>query len=188
MEDFYCEDAELKNILSSSLDMHNIRERVVAVCELCAQRYPGDFVEIGGKRGETTVFLAEIARKYSRKVIVVDPWVLNTEDCHEGDYEEFMRIMTPYADITEIIRASSLDEKTISILKEKEISFAFIDGMHYGYAILSDIKSFVNINGIIAVDDINHIWRDAMSGFIEGAKAIGRTPIHNPIHREGYII
>ena len=189
MNNFYCDDIELKNILTLPIDKHDVRGRVVLVCELAAQRYPGDFCEIGGKRGETTVLLAEIARRYSRKVVVVDPWVLNSEDCFQGDYESFLQTIAPYADIVEIIRASSLDEKTISALKAKSFAFAFIDGMHYGYAILNDIKIFENMkNGIIAVDDINHLWEDAMDGFKKGAEFIKKTSVHIPSIREGYLI
>ena len=193
--DFYCEDKELKEIITRARDIEpylihdSVRERVVDVCKLAVERFSGDICEIGAKTGLTTVLLAEIARKYSRKIIAVDPWELGVQDCYFGEYEEFINRMTPYNDILEIIRGKSQEEWVISALRQKTFSFVFIDALHYGWAIKGDIEIFKDMEGgIIAVDDVNHVWQDAMGGFMEGAKNIKKIPVHNPEHREGYLI
>lgn len=188
MNDFYCDDKELKDILMQE-GKHDIRIRFPLVCELAVKRYPGDICEIGAKAGGGTVLLAEIARKYSRKIVAVDPWELNVEDCYPGEYEEFIRVMNPYMDILEIIRKKSQDPEAIAVLKSKTFSFVVIDALHYGWAIEGDIKIFENMKeGIIAIDDVNSLWGDSMDGYLRGAEFIKKTVAHNPEHREGYLI
>lgn len=193
--DFYCEDEELKEIITRVRDVEpylihdNMRERVVDTCKLAVKRFPGDICEIGAKTGLTTVLLAEIAREYSRKIIVVDPWELGVHDCYYGEYEEFLKRMTPYNDILEIIRGKSQEEWVISSLRKKTFSFVFIDALHFGWAIKGDVEIFKDMKeGIITVDDVNHVWKDAVQGFLDGANIIGRTPIQDPRIREGYLL
>ena len=50
------------------------RDRLREVAELALQTYDGDILEIGCHIGLTTRIFAELAKKYDRKVVVIDPW------------------------------------------------------------------------------------------------------------------
>jgi hypothetical protein len=65
------------------------RDRLSWVAEWRARTYPGDFVEIGAYMGETTVRLAQVAQAYGRRVIVVDPWQVGTQNCEGHEYDIF---------------------------------------------------------------------------------------------------
>ncbi len=163
------------------------RERIVRVAEYCARRQPGDFLEIGCYVGETTKILAEIARKYHRRVIAVDPWEPGTQNCVGWEYNAFLQKVEPYADIVDIVRASSLNRETIALIKERALCFAFIDGLHTYSACLSDIQTVAHCQGIIVVDDI--LWNDeVMFAFRRGAYLTHRFAIHHPLCREGYLV
>jgi len=140
------------------------RERVQRCAEWSARNYDGDFVEIGAWHGETTVKLAEIAKKYNRKVIVIDPWSEATEafdgaDYIQGDeYDIWCENTKEYSDIIEVYRTSSHDPKLPEILKEKELCFAWVDGSHTAQALTNDLN-LVKHSAVIGVDDISYwLW------------------------------
>jgi len=143
------------------------RERVQACAAWSAQNYDGDFIEIGALYGETTVKLAEIAKKYNRKVIVIDPWSEATEafdgtlDYIQGNEYDIWRENTKeYSDIIEVYRTSSHDPKLSEILKERELCFAWVDGSHTAHALRNDLN-LVKHTAVIGVDDISYwLWCD----------------------------
>jgi len=162
------------------------RQRIALIAELCAQRYPGDLVEIGAYIGQTTVRLAEVARKYHRRVIAVDPWEPGTQNCEGWEYDAFLQNIEPYADIVDVVRASSLDKSTKALIAKRPLCFAFVDGLHTYDACLSDICTVAHA-GIIVVDDV--LWSDElMRAFRHGAYKTRRIPVHHPLCREGYLI
>jgi len=142
------------------------RERIQRCAEWAAQNYDGDFIEIGALHGETTVKLAEIAKKYNRKVIVIDPWSEATEafdgvNYIQGDEYDIWRENTKeYSAIIEVYRTSSHDPKLPEILKEKELCFAWVDGSHTTQALRNDLN-LVKHSAVIGVDDISYwLWCD----------------------------
>jgi predicted O-methyltransferase YrrM len=164
-----------------------LKERVACVAELCAERWPGDFVEIGCYVGETTKKLAKVAEQYRRRLIAVDPWMAGTQNCEGWEYDAFLRNIEPYMDSVDIVRASSLDRKTIALIKARTLSFAFVDGLHTYSACLSDIQTTSHCEGIIGVDDI--LWdNEIMLAFRRGAHLTHRTAIHHSLCREGYLL
>jgi|YNPNPStandDraft_1061719.scaffolds.fasta_scaffold43130_2 predicted O-methyltransferase YrrM len=163
------------------------RQRVAEIAEMCARRHPGDFVEIGAYLGETTNRLAEVARKHHRRVIAVDPWEPGTQNCEGWEYEAFLQNIEPYADIVEVVRASSLDKSTKALISERALCFAFVDGLHTYEACLSDIRTVAHTRGIIVVDDV--LWsNELMRAFRRGAYFTRRIPVHHPLCREGYLL
>ncbi|MDH5748849.1 MAG: hypothetical protein OEY85_06025, partial [Rhodospirillales bacterium] len=60
------------------------RRRLSEIADFCANHYPGDFIEIGAFKGETTSILGPIAEQYGRRIMVVDPWEIGTQNC-EGE-------------------------------------------------------------------------------------------------------
>ena len=162
-------------------------ERIAKVAEYCAQNFPGDFIEIGCFKGGTTKLLAEVAKKYNRKVIALDPWETGTQNCQGGEYEAFLANIEPYKNYVDIIRASSLDEKAIELVGKRQLSFAFVDGLHTYDACLVDIKTVSHCDGIIAVDDIS--WSpEVENAFNKGAEITKRQNLFVPVCREGYLL
>lgn len=169
------------------------RERIRAVAELNLQRHRGDLIEIGAFKGETTRYLCEVARRRSRRVIVVDPWKTGTQDCDGGEFETFLQNVEPYLDLIDIIRASSVEPEVIASISNRELAFAFVDGHHSYEACLSDICAVRHTLGMIVVDDLivdpEIWWGDALTlAFRRGAYRLGRIPIRHPLIREGYLL
>jgi len=169
------------------------RERIRSVAELNVQKHQGDLIEIGAYKGETTRHLCEVARRHSRRVIVVDPWQTGTQDCDGEEFDTFLQNVEPYLDLLDIIRASSVDSEVISQLARRKLAFAFVDGHHSYEACLSDICAVRHTLGMIAVDDLiidpQIWWGDAVSlAFRRGATRIGRIAIREPWIREGYLL
>ena len=169
------------------------RERIRAVAELNLQRYEGDLIEIGAYKGETTRHLCEVARKYSRRVMVVDPWLTGSQDCDGGEFETFLQNVDPYLDLVDVVRASSVDRRVIAQIRNRKLAFSFVDGHHSYEACLSDISAVQHTLGMIAVDDLivdeEIWWGDAVSlAFRRGATRIRRTAVRDPWIREGYLL
>ena len=163
------------------------RKRLALVAEYCIKGWGGDLIEIGCFHGETTRKLAEVAKKYDRRIIALDPWEPGTQNCDGGEYETFLKNIEPYKDVVDIIRLSSLDEKAIAMVKNREFCFAFVDGLHTYDACLKDIETVAHCQGIIGVDDL--LWSaDVERAFQKGAEVIGRSKLYLPVCREGYLV
>jgi len=139
------------------------RERIESCAEWAAQNYDGDFIEIGAMHGKTTLVLAKIARKYNRKVIVIDPWS-TPKEAFDGDlkylegneYEIFCENTKDYSDVIEVNRVSSHDPSLPEILKQRELCFAWVDGSHTEVALKNDLNLVKHCQGVIGVDDIGY--------------------------------
>ncbi len=161
--------------------------RIARVAEYCVRGWAGDLIEIGCFVGKTTRMLAEVASRYDRKVIAVDPWELGTQNCKGGEYEAFLKSIEPYREYVEIVRVSSQEEKIIELIKSKKLCFAFVDGLHTYDACLVDIQTVSHCLGVIAVDDI--LWSpECESAFHKGSEVTQRSKIYLPLCREGYLL
>lgn len=161
-----------------------IRERLCAIADLCASHFAGDFVEIGCSVGKTTLALAEVAYKHDRRVIAVDPWEPGTQNCKGGEYKEFKERTLPYESIIDVVRERSQGDVAVQYVNERDLCFAFVDGLHTRSAARKDLKTVSHCKGVIVVDDILCIRkvREAFSEF-EAQRKITYEHI-----REGYII
>lgn len=172
------------------------RARVTRVAEYCAQKYPGDIVEIGVLHGETHWILAEIAEKYGKRTIAVDPFASENpryvRDGYGKNYRQcFLDNVEDWKDIIDMVEMSSLDPEAIAYLKKRPLCFAYVDGLHTYDACYSDILAVGHCAGIIAVDDIHiadQINDLMMTAFWDGAVKLGRVPMDNSLAREGYLI
>lgn len=161
--------------------------RIASVAEYCAQGWAGDLIEIGCFLGGTTVKLAEVAKKYNRRMIALDPWQLGTQNCHGGEYETFLKNTEAYRDVIDIVRSDSLDPQTIDKIKNKQLCFAFVDGLHTYEACLQDIQTVAHCFGVIAVDDTT--WSpDVVRAFREGSALTNRSSLCIPVLRESYLL
>lgn len=165
------------------------KERIRIAAEWSLKHYSGDLIEIGAYIGETTVVLCELARKYHRKVIVVDPWAQGTQNCVSDEYEQFCQRTAQYGDVLHVIRASSVEEKTIETIKASKLAFAFIDGLHTVQACQSDYEAVKHCEGVICVDDLVPD-QSLLNLFYNMADSSQRThfAFHHRQFREGFLI
>ena len=185
------------------------RTRLSKVAEYCAEQFEGDFAEIGAFKGETTAMLGQIAEKFGRRVVVVDPWEIGTQNCDGEEYEAFKANTAPISHVIDVLRLSSLSEEVKQELAQRQLSFAWVDGLHTYDACLSDILAVSHCRGIVAVDDLgvmfvreepigdslidlssrNNRYDEALrSAFRRAAFLTNRKPIHHPFCREGYLL
>lgn len=126
------------------------------ILDFLFQHVEGDVLEIGALSGTSTRVLCEISKKYNRTVHVVDPW----DGREAGDdymYRCFLEKTSRY-DNVKVLRASSVSNEAISYIKNLDLAFCLVDGLHtYDYA-LSDLRNVVGSmrnSGVICLDDIN---------------------------------
>lgn len=150
---FLNEDFNSDNIYSRGANKQ--RERIWLVAEQCAKACPGDFVEIGAYHGETTVGLCRVAKRYGRRVIVIDPYELGTQNIDTGnEYQTFLNNTSEFRDLIDHYKMSSLDPHVIEMLKTRQLCFAFVDGLHTYEAAISDLQAVSHTKGIVALDDV----------------------------------
>ena len=162
------------------------RDRIRAVAQYAAEHFDGDLLEIGCHCGATTVVLARIAAAHGRRVIGIDPWEPGTQNCQGHEYGEFVKVMTPWQDILDVLRLPSEDEKAIEYIKARELCFAYVDGRHTYENCYSDIIACGHA-AVIAVDDL--IWnQDVERAFNDGCDELGRQAIRHDMIAEGYLV
>lgn len=216
-------DAALRSALALGCDAEEIdaatskfergarfqRDRLAAVASWCAGNVPGDIAEIGAYVGLTTVRLAEVARRFGRRVLVVDPWLPGTQNCAGWEYDTFLANTADYRDVVDVVRESSLTETAKNALRGRDLCFALVDGLHTYGACLSDILAVGHCRGAIGVDDLGVlVVRDGSKGamvdlgelrgarydealrtaFRRAARLMGRQAVHHTSAREGYLL
>jgi len=167
--------------------------RVEAVARYCAEHWEGDLVEIGCLYGSATVLFAQIAHEYGRRVIAVDPFII--EPYYPPNvYEMFCGMMAPWRGVLDELKISSLSKEAIDYVKGRPLCFVYVDGAHAYEAVVSDIRTTAHCAGIIAVDDIIE-WRhkpgsnaDIRRAFNEEAASTCRMPMSHYLCREGYLM
>jgi hypothetical protein len=87
------------------------RERIKYIAEYCCKNFKGDLIEIGAHVGETTIILCEVAKEYNRRVIVVDPWELGTQNCNGGEYDRFINNTKDCIEYIDMYRESSISDE-----------------------------------------------------------------------------
>jgi len=169
------------------------RPRVEAVARYCAEHWEGDLVEIGCLYGGQTVLFAQIAREYGRRIVAVDPFVIEPYYA-PNIYELFCGAMAPWRDVLDEIKLSSLSTEAIAYVQSRPLCFAYVDGLHTYEAASSDMHTTAHCAGIIAVDDIIE-WNyapgsnvDIRRAFSDGAESLHRTPMSHYLCREGYLM
>jgi len=164
----------------------NQRERLNQVCELALQNYQGDILEIGAHRGLTTKIFCELAKKYDRKVVVLDNWC-GEQQGDEIIYQSFKKNTEKYNDLLDANRVSSFSEEGKNIIQNNNFAFCWIDGLHTYEACGQDIDSCSTQEGILAVDDLSWI-ADLKRLFFEKQKEFNFEYYYNENCREGYYI
>lgn len=135
------------------------------VAEMVARRYPGDIVEIGAGDGTTTKELLKVAKRFGKKVIVIDPYSLGWEDMPHsygpgGGYTKEKLIANVDSvdghDNFELIEQSSQDVAPDTMWRRGNICFAFVDGIQNKQAVVNDLY-LMSKSTVIAVDDYKRL-------------------------------
>jgi hypothetical protein len=163
------------------------RQRLENFARWSAERYPGDFVEIGAFRGETSRRLAQAAGETGRRLIVIDPWMTGGQDCDGTEHQQFLDNIAPYKEHVDVWRSSSQEPEIIAKIKARPLCFAFVDGLHTLKGAFSDTMAVSHTKGIIAADDVryNH---DLTFAHNHAAALMGRVSVIDPDMREAYIL
>jgi predicted O-linked N-acetylglucosamine transferase (SPINDLY family) len=119
----------------------------------------GDILEIGAHKGECTRLLLDFAEKYNKKVYVIDPWC-GDQQGDEDIYQNYFIPNTKDFDNLVVCREKSNSKIARAFMKNLNICFSFIDGLHTYEALDIDIKNAKQCHtngGIIVVDDVRGV-------------------------------
>lgn len=131
------------------------RQRLQMLADRCCANLPGDICEIGVYAGGTSTLLAQVARRWGRKLICVDNW--KGGDSYELDKigKIFKRDMEPYADVLVLIEGDAHAPEIIERIQEWRFCFSFSDDGHSYAAHVSELETLLPVtNGLVAADDI----------------------------------
>lgn len=125
--------------------------------ELLSKIPRGNIVEIGGGFGES----AETFCKYADRVLVIDPYEEGWEDMPKSYQYAYSKFKNNTAHLTNLTlhKFSSQHESCAAKIAEfLPLSFAFIDGLQFKDAVLSDIALMEQFEPlVICIDDANRL-------------------------------
>lgn len=127
---------------------------------LKALKLEGQVAEIGLGIGENTRYLLEHAIKYHKNVAGVDPFEEGWNDMPESygkpyRYDKFIETIGNYGTYLVLCKENSLTDRAEKFLSGP-LCFAYVDGLQYKGAVLSDLR-IVSHAEIICVDDYNRL-------------------------------
>jgi hypothetical protein len=114
----------------------------------------GDILEIGAHEGNHTVLFLELAKKYNRKVFVIDPYN-GQQQGNDSVYEVFLSRTKDYDNLVHLRYPSQSDEAE-ELIRSNSFIYAFIDGLHTIPALEQDINiSMYSMmdNSVMCIDD-----------------------------------
>ena len=117
------------------------------------QENKGDIVEIGAGYGEHTLEFLQLAEKYNRDVVVIDPFNNDMPETYRYDFSIFWDKVKEYS-INLIVHKKTSLCKTSEEICKREIAFAYVDGLQFKGAVLNDLR-IVSHASIICVDDMD---------------------------------
>jgi predicted O-methyltransferase YrrM len=179
---------------SKELGGYLFRKRQKFLAELAVKSCPGDLIEIGVLSGDTSVLLADVARRYNRKLVCIDNWP--TEGIaapYRLDLAEeaFYKTMEPYKDVYELWRVDAHDPETLKRIGSRQWCYALSDDGHLYSEHLAELCALLPVTtGIVVADDVyyHNDVKDAMRD--AAAKTSGWRILHaeNLQLREGYLV
>ena len=119
--------------------------------------HPGCIVEIGAGFGDNTIEFLKLAKKYDREVVVIDPFEEGWGEMpssYQYAYGIFNDKTQGYKDLLHLHKKNSLCQTSEELCNSLDIAFAFVDGLQYKGAVLSDLR-IVSHAKLICVDDMD---------------------------------
>ena len=123
-------------------------------------KQPGNVIEIGCGGGDTSIHLLRSCKKFNRKYIAIDPFEDNWNNIPDSygkpyPYSVWKDKVKHFQDRIVHFKLPSQDPSLYELLeKQKPFAFAFVDGIQYKQAVLSDINLLVKLKcPVICVDD-----------------------------------
>jgi len=134
------------------------------IAEELLSRYPGNIIEIGAGIGENTVALLGLASTKNSKVIVIDPFEDGWNEMPQTygqpyPYNLFKSNTIGYKDSLILHKVSSQSDGLYNkLIKSSPYTFAFVDGLQYEEAVLSDLNLMHSVGcKVICVDDYKRL-------------------------------
>lgn len=154
------EQAKKVEPLKSQYDVFKVLYRL-----LDCHHTTADILEIGCRKGKTTVFLAELASAFSSLITIhaADPFtehgasksLINETHDINAIYTNFIINIASYQNIKFYKTTSDQLLRNFT----QPLQFAYIDGEHTEQAVLQDFQNvfpLIQHNGIIGIDDFNN--------------------------------
>lgn len=167
-------------------------KRIVINLENILPHIKGNILEIGGGKGECTVYFCNVADSMNRRVLVVDPFEdgwKNMPESYRYPYQLFKEATDPFGDTLILHREHSQNPSVRPWLKKYlPVAFGFADGLQTYDAVISDLRLMNAFKiPIICVDDqLRGDVPKAMADFISESKyKLVETEEDN---REAYLI
>ena len=165
-------------------------ERISRVAQYCTQGWNGDLIQLGLSGAETTQKLAQLAKKYNRRLFIAG---LAKPEIHNHNVspsleETLLADIEPYADAVSIIYLGSLTEEVIQLITSLEFCFALIDSVDTYDTCLTAIKTIVHCAGVVAINNVlknTEISRAFLKG---GELSIHRSKLYLPDCQEAYLL
>lgn len=125
-----------------------------------ALKLDGDVAEIGLGTGENTLYFLQHASKVNKKVYGVDPFEDGWNNMPESygkpyRYKDFVKGIELFKDSFLLCLENSLTNKA-ELFLDRPLCFAYVDGLQYKGAVLSDLR-IVSHAEIICVDDYDRL-------------------------------
>jgi len=142
----------------------NVELTFQQIVEFTLNKQEGGIIEIGVGHGDTSVELLKLCEKHNREYIAIDPFESNWNNIPESygkpyPYEVWSNNIKPFRNKNRIThyQVPSQDKSLYKILKQHTpIAFAFVDGLQFKEAVLSDIKLLTTLKcAVICIDDYN---------------------------------
>lgn len=160
------------------------RDRIAQLAERAILNRPGDVIEIGVLSGGTSMRLAPLAAKYSRRFIAIDNWPTDIINHHEYRLDlceqQFYQNVAPWKHCVDVWRADIHSPETLKRITEHVYAFAFSDDGHSYDDHLSELRALLpNTFGLVCVDDVylpevRQAVADALKEFPEWHALYGR--------------
>lgn len=129
-------------------------QRLTEIAEWACQTGDGDLVEFGTFAGAFTVQLAQLARRYKRRVLCFDTFPPGTAyQLEEKVMPEFLAAIAPWPEVR-FYRLDVNGDECRRLVQAQPIRFALIDTMKHHEEVRKQLRALLPVcTGPIAVDD-----------------------------------
>jgi len=124
---------------------------------LALKDVPGNILEIGTRRGKTSIYFAKLLKeiKSNKKVITIDPF-FEGEEIH---LNKFKKNLTHFK-LDNLTHLRLTSDIAFGRFAKRVFCFIFLDGDHTRAAVEKDVRSYIRLlsepKGLMAVDDVKN--------------------------------